>query len=160
MEAAYFARIDMVVVGPLKGEFRDNGRRMELLAPLEYTDDDRTVVVLTGFVTDFNSIPRGLWNIFPPWQFPQAGVVHDFLYQTGGVSRSEADAVHQRILKELGCPWIKRRAAHLALRACGWAVWRRYRKAEAEKAAALKYGGYNQGEACEQKEESQEKPEV
>lgn len=124
-----------IVVGELSGVFRDNGRRMVLTAVLSYSDGERVITVPPGFMTDFSSIPRGLWNVFPPWQFPQAGVVHDFLYAFGGVTRGEADQIYLRILEALGCGWFKRRAAYLALRTCGWAVWRRYREAERDDAA-------------------------
>ena len=119
-----------VTIGELVGTFKDNGRRLTLFHALTYTDAERVITVPAGFVTDFNSTPWGLWNFFPPWQYPQAGVVHDFLYQFNGVTRAEADQVHARILEALGCGLFKRRTVYLALRAGGWVAWKRYREAE------------------------------
>lgn len=111
---------------PLRMEMQDNGRRAVLLAPFIFTDWPTYVEVPTGFETDFNSVPRGLWNIFPPWQHPEAGVVHDYLYRKpGSHSRREADAVHRRILELTGAPRIKRWSAWLALRSFGWNAWNR-----------------------------------
>jgi hypothetical protein len=70
-----------------------------------------------------------LWNVFPPWEYPEAGVVHDYLYRVAGDhSRGFADGVHRRILELLGCPAWKRRAAWTAIRAFGWYGWRQSRK--------------------------------
>jgi hypothetical protein len=62
---------------------------VELLEPLEYrvghADADEAIVVPAGFLTDFASIPRGLWNLFPPMgPWSRAAIVHDFLYATKG----------------------------------------------------------------------------
>ena len=116
---------------PLSGQFEDNGRRLILTSPLIYIDPDKNlyIEVPAGFETDFNSTPRGLWNVFPPWSYPEAGVVHDWLYKTpGSFSRAQCDDIHRRILDLLGCPWIKRQAAWLALRAGGWKPWSNYRQ--------------------------------
>lgn len=88
-----------------------------------------TIEVPVGFQTDFNSVPIGFWNIFPPWQYPAAGVVHDWLYHNPqGRSRGDCDRVHRRLLEILGCPWWKRKAAYLALRVGGSPAWRKHRK--------------------------------
>ena len=115
---------------PLQGELFRNGQTILLTAPFVFQDGDLTVEVPDGFSSDYNSVPRGLWNIFPPWMYPEAGVVHDFLYRYNGVTRAEADRIHRRILELGGCSWIKRQAAYLALRAAGWVPWGRYRRAE------------------------------
>ncbi len=108
------------------------------------------VTVPSGFLTDFNSIPRGLWNLLPPDENPEAGVGHDFLYRCGGftvpyddgamewraVTRAAADAVHREILEMVdaeepgAAPRWKRQAMYLGLRIGGWWTWRTYRRAE------------------------------
>lgn len=109
----------------LVGEFLDNGRKFRLTEPFKFEN----IVVPTGFVTDFNSVPRGLWNVFPPWQYPEAGVVHDWLYHfPGGWSRGDCDRAHSRVLEAGGCPWLKRKLVYGALRAGGWGAWKQHRK--------------------------------
>lgn len=57
------------------------------------------VVVPVNFVTDFASVPRWLWWLFPPdgpWR--RAAVVHDYLYSQLGVSRFFADAVFREAM--------------------------------------------------------------
>ena len=115
---------------PLSGQFEDNGRRLILTTPLIYLDQEKNlyIEVPAGFKTDFNSVPRGLWNVFPPWQYPEAGVVHDWLYKApGSFSRGDCDDIHRRILDILGCSWIKRQGAWLVLRSAGWKPWNSYR---------------------------------
>lgn len=112
---------------PLTGTFTDNGRRVALATPFSFVDGDVVVDVPAGFVTDFNSVPRGLWNFFPPWEYPEAGVVHDFLYRFNGVTRSEADSIHRRILELKGCPRWKRYVAYAGIRIGGSTTWDEYR---------------------------------
>ena len=84
-------------------------RTYKLLDDLVLADDDqRTIVVPTGFVTDFASI-QVLHNAFLFVLFAlvsgygnYAATVHDFLYSEGQVSRKEADAVLYRALRAEG----------------------------------------------------------
>lgn len=115
---------------PLRIEFLDEtGQSARLLAPFRFVDRRDGEVVLrvdvpTGFETDFNSVPRGLWNVFPPWRYPHAAIVHDFMYRDPRFTdRRQADAAHRRILELLGCPREVRWAVHLMLRAWGWRPW-------------------------------------
>lgn len=113
---------------PLAGEFTDNGRRLTLTRPFVFIDGETRIDVPTGFVTDFNSSPRGTWNIFPPWEYPEAAVVHDYGYRhPGRRSRAWWDGLHSRALQIAGCPRWKRWAARSALWAGGWKPWNRYR---------------------------------
>lgn len=118
-------------LGPLHGELQFNGRRMLLLRDFAYQDGDVSVTVPAGATTDFNSIPRGLWNYFPPWEHPEAGVIHDYLYRTpAGLSRETCDTIHRRILELTGASWFKRQSAYRALRLFGGAAWEAHRRAE------------------------------
>jgi hypothetical protein len=88
--------------------------------------------IAKGFRTDFNSIPRGLWNILPPDEAGHAAVVHDHLYQTGrivtrNITRSEADAAHREFAQLDGIKSWKIGLIYSALRLGGWKVWNRYR---------------------------------
>jgi len=127
---------------PLRGEVLDNGWTFLLLEPFvyrdrkingEFTDEEHPqadtveITVPADFVTDFNSVPPGFWNIFPKWEYPEAGVVHDYLYRfrPDGMSREAADQIHRRILEIKGCPAWKQWTAYSMLRAWGWIAWRR-----------------------------------
>lgn len=60
------------------------------------------IIIPDGFETDFASIPRFLWNVFPPhWQpYRKASVIHDYLYMDKNIvtSRAFADMEFRRLL--------------------------------------------------------------
>ena len=89
-----------------------------LLAPLVYVDDDGSVIeVPAGFPTDFASIPRGLWNIFPKSGLHnKAAVVHDWLCVTKPMDSDEAHAVFYRALGACGVSWWKKRLMYWAVK--------------------------------------------
>ena len=80
-----------------------------------------------GFITDFASVPRGLWNIFPPdGKYTQAAVLHDFLYSNKGDvpkgknrSKKECDQIFMEAMEVLGVPWMKRHLMYRAVRLFG-----------------------------------------
>lgn len=91
---------------------------------------DKFVVVPAHYVTDFNSIPRGLWNIFPPTQYGKSSIVHDYLCDGGEITWQtvsitvhvkpdfgEIDAIYKESLKIEGCSWFKRNAMWMGVRA-------------------------------------------
>lgn len=121
-------------LGGVDGEFDPtvtDGRRFTLSRPFrvvlpQYKYD---FTVPAGFVTDFNSVPRGLWNFFAPWECVAAGVTHDWLYQhPAGLWRAQVDLVHCHIMEACGESTAKARAAWLGIRLGGWIPWRKYRK--------------------------------
>ena len=75
------------------------------------------VNVPIGFHTDFASIPRPLWVIFPRWgKYGNGAVIHDWLYWDQPRSQEEADDI---LLEAMGIlevsPWQKYPIY--------WAVW-------------------------------------
>lgn len=54
----------------------------ELYEPFEETlSDGSTILIPTGYVTDFASVPVLLWSFFPPiGKYNRAALVHDYLY--------------------------------------------------------------------------------
>lgn len=71
-------------------EFID-GTNWRVIHPFVYDIGDvgsgQSVVIPAGFITDFASIPRGLWNILPPTGgYGKAAVVHDYLYRGGYIT--------------------------------------------------------------------------
>ena len=80
----------------------------------------KTFTVPKGFKTNFASVPRlpfayllfgGVAN--------QAAVVHDYLYSSGEVTRSQADAVLREASKTSGVNWFQRNAMWLGVRVAG-----------------------------------------
>lgn len=108
----------------------DGGLPFTLIGPLVYESArlKRILWVSTGFKTDLASIPRILWNILPPvGKYDAAAVLHDDLYQYGGVTRSDADGVLNEAMEVLGVSRWQRWAIFLGVRSGGWVVWNRYR---------------------------------
>ena len=124
---------------PIDGKFSEDGSKFTLDSDFEYIDEEKDLYVLipAGFQTDFNSVPRPLWGYFPPWQYLEAGLVHDWLYKAPErftsksfkppLSRQQVDDIHRRILDLKGCRWTKRQIIYAALRAGAWVAWNRYR---------------------------------
>ena len=83
-------------IGVLRTRRLDNGKR-QLLRPLVVRvtvgNDLRTIVIPAGFDTDYSSIPVWL-HWFVRWsKVDMAGVIHDWLYRSGGMDRREADLI-------------------------------------------------------------------
>lgn len=90
------------------------------------------VTVPVGFVTDYASVPRPLWWLFPPALGRGASTVHDYLYRTGIVIRREADAIFYDLLRAEGVQQWRAWSMWAGVRAGGWKTWRRYRREDAE----------------------------
>jgi hypothetical protein len=132
---------------PLELEYVD-GKKWKLTTEFDYRlgaiDGPEAVHVPKGFLTDFASVPRLLWNIFPPTGgYGKAAVIHDFLYQyrlvkwerpagtlTRLVERGEADAILNEGMEVLGVGRVTRWMIYRGVRVGGWVAWRNYRKAE------------------------------
>lgn len=102
-------------------EFVD-GENWMLTAPLIYTDSklNKAVEVPAGFVTDFASVPRPFWMVFPksgPWA--PAAVVHDFMYRFAIYDKKTADAMFLHGMEELGVNWLQRHLMHKAVKLFG-----------------------------------------
>jgi Protein of unknown function (DUF1353) len=87
---------DVTVVNHLSG--RVHG--WELCEPMTYrvvdAEDAEVVTVPPKFVTDFASVPRPFWFAISPWgRHGRAAIVHDFLYQLGGVTDPAAGAMRR-----------------------------------------------------------------
>ncbi len=94
-----------------------------LLEPLVYDigaeGSGFTVRVEAGNETDFASVPRFLFPIFPPTgKYNKAAVIHDDLYRRG-FSKVVSDAVFLDAMECLGVPWWQRTMMYLAVRVFG-----------------------------------------
>lgn len=97
-----------------------------LAKPLVYQGARDTLEIPSGFTTDFASVPRPFWAVFPPYGYhTKAAVVHDWLYRTRILPRRDADGIFRRIMRELRVSWWRRWTMWAAVRAFGWAAWRK-----------------------------------
>lgn len=97
--------------------------------------DGTMIDVPAGFVTDFASIPRVLWNVLPPSFYAKPAILHDYLYFVGKagdlvVTRAQADKVFRDALQETGVNARKRWMMWLGVRVGGWRAWGIYRNAD------------------------------
>lgn len=93
-------------------------------------DSGECVTVPKGFLTDFASVPRAFWIIFPPdGEYTQAAVLHDYLYYMKGCikrkvyTRLECDKIFLEAMGVLGVPWVTRHSMYRAVRLFGWVPW-------------------------------------
>lgn len=89
---------------------------------------ERVVEIPAGFVTDFASIPRLLWNIYPPTgAYGKAAVVHDYLYRTAYyATRAQSDQVLLEAMTELGVGLWTRRVIYRGVRMGGFLSYKGY----------------------------------
>lgn len=106
---------------PLVVEKLVDGKNWKVRCGFTYTTEDgMDIIVPDGFITDFASIPRGLWNIFPPTgKYGHAAVVHDFLYRNTSVPRDKCDKIFLQAMEELQVNWIVRRTIYHSVRLFG-----------------------------------------
>lgn len=107
------------------------GRYWSLLESIRWTYEDETgVEILTkvprGFRTDLASIPAIV--PIPEGPYNLAGVIHDYLYETGICSRADADKILYDGCRLLGVPLYRAWIIYAGVRAGGWVVYRRYRR--------------------------------
>lgn len=128
---------------PIDGKFcKDNPRRFTLDTDFVYDDPEKDirVVVPAGFTTDFSSIPSLFWAYMAPWEHPEAGVVHDWLYKSPAafasttykppLTQAQCDDMYRRILDLKGVRWSKRQTLWSILRIAGGVSWNRHRAAD------------------------------
>lgn len=106
----------------LNVEFVPGGKYWLVTSPLIYDDAEQKkgVEVPAGFLTDFASVPRGLWNLFPkvgPWA--PAAVVHDFCYRYALYDKKVADLMFLHAMEDLGIGRVTRRLMYLGVRVFG-----------------------------------------
>jgi len=110
-----------------------SGRLWRLLRPLVFRAQMNghgglEVIVPAGAVTDFASIPRLLWRIFPQLgPYNKAAVAHDYLYWLG-ISRFLADSLFREMMARSGVSAWQRVPMYYAVRCFGWWSWRKHRR--------------------------------
>jgi len=108
-------------------------RSWALFRDLEYhvghEGSDNRVLVPKGFITDFASIPRPFWIIFPPdGEYTAAAVVHDFLYNSQSRTRKQSDEIFLEAMQVLKVNLFKRLIIYRAVRTFGWIPWNNHAK--------------------------------
>ncbi|MCH9816714.1 MAG: DUF1353 domain-containing protein [Actinomycetia bacterium] len=114
--------------GSLQTERLADGTR-KLLRELIVRVGADTIVVPEGFVTDYSSIPWFGRSLVRWSRVDIAGVVHDFLYQSGQVSRERADEIWRitAMSGEHSANAVQAWLAWAALRVGGSGAWNSYR---------------------------------
>lgn len=113
------------IPAPVLSPFADQGHWV-LLRPLTHRigETGQAVLVPSGFVTDFASIPRALWQVLPPHgRYSRAAILHDYLYWDQRCTREQADRI---MLIAMGDSRVKpgmRRTIFRGVRLGGKAAW-------------------------------------
>lgn len=104
-----------------------------LTEALRFEHRGQTYEVPAGYVSDFASVPKLFWVLFPPSDphYSRAAVIHDWGYDTGGVyrrvdcftdqfDRAGVDDLFREAMVALGCRATLRLPVYAAVRSCGW----------------------------------------
>ena len=93
----------------------------------KHNTKQEAVVVPSGFITDFASVPPVFWAILPPFgRYTQAAIAHDYMYWMQDEmkwSRSDADEVLKLFMLDLDVGRAVRNTIHTAVRAFGAGAW-------------------------------------
>lgn len=109
-----------------------------LTAPISWTPNPgqeqyKAVIVPSGFVTDFASIPRVFWSVLrPDGEYAYAAVVHDYLYWTQTRSRDEADNIFKIAMEDFEIEASKVKPIYCAVRVGGQSAWNSNTKKKAQ----------------------------
>lgn len=93
----------------------------------EYLKNHR-IIVPSGYVTDFYSIPKPLRPIWPnDIDPPHPAVIHDYIFThlNKSYSRRHADKIFLLAMEEMRVPKLRRNLFYAAVRLGGEAAWRR-----------------------------------
>jgi len=73
-----------------------------------------------GFVTDGASVPRVMWWLFPPsGRYMAAALLHDYLLQSGLVTRAQADHLFLEVMVRMDVATWRRVTMFAAVRVFG-----------------------------------------
>lgn len=114
---------NVLIVSPLA-----DGKSWLLHDPFGYAvgseNSDDVIDVPVGFMTDFASVPRPLWWLFPRWGlYGNAAVIHDYLYWDRSRSRKESDNIFLEAMQVLEVGFVTRNLLFLGVRVGGWIAW-------------------------------------
>ena len=92
-----------------------------------------TIAVPAGFITDFASVPRPFWWLFPQWgKYGNAAVIHDYLYwiQDDKYPKQRADEIFLEGMLVLGVGKVTAKILYWAVRLAGRWAWNDNTKAK------------------------------
>ena len=106
----------------------DGHRQLNRVYQLEI--DDIRYKIKEGFVTDFSSYPWYARLIVRFSKVDIAGVIHDWLYCKGEISRAEADEIWRQVARagESHANALQAWLSWVGLRIGGWISWNKYRR--------------------------------
>lgn len=119
------------------GKFTGKGLNYELHEIVGYepslmVDGARvgTIIVPSGFVTDFASVPRFFWRIISPVDddVRLPAIVHDHLYNEQSWDKEVADLIFREALVAHGAPFWKVHAMYQAVNWCGRKAWNDHKR--------------------------------
>ncbi len=115
----------VTITGTLEVEIQPDGFTAKILKRLRYDFGIFRVTVQAGWITDWASVPRFFWRVFPPMgRHTRAAILHDYLYERRLGSRAIADCLFHEVMKADGCRWYHRWPMYLAVRLFGRRAWR------------------------------------
>ena len=105
-----------------------DGKHWKLIEKFRYRvgnmESKDIISVPAGFVTDFASVPRIFWSIFPPWGgYGKATILHDYLYLEKKRTKKESDLIFLEAMEVLEVRKLKRKIMYLAVRIFGCRSW-------------------------------------
>lgn len=119
----------------IKVEILDKGKNFKNLVEFEYyreNNENEKIVVPAGFITNFASIPRVFWSIYPPlgygkgFNYGKSAMLHDYLYSSFAkkpsgerYTRKEADDIFLESMLAVGVYKFNARLFWLMVRAFG-----------------------------------------
>ncbi len=124
---------------PLIVQANDNGT-WTLAEKFDYfigtLNSGQKISIYKGFITDFASVPRIFWAIFPPYgpHYGKAAVLHDALYEAEIFNRKKCDCIFLEAMKILGANIIMRNVIYSSVRCFGRCEWNKHTKESIEKA--------------------------
>lgn len=90
------------------------------------------IIIPKGYVTDFASVPRIFWVIFPPhfYSYRKPSIIHDYLYTENKIilSRKESDKEFSELLKQNGAWCVTIFLFYSYVRLFGWIKWNKYKR--------------------------------
>ncbi len=93
-------------------------------APNKGQESYEKVLVPTGFVTDFASIPKNFWTLLrPDGEYTYAAIIHDYLYWAQPRSREEADQIFKMAMQDFGISTVEVELIYGAVRFVGRFAW-------------------------------------
>ncbi len=94
-----------------------------------------TIKVPAGFITDFASVPRPFWWIFPKWgRYGNAAVIHDYLYwaQEEQYPKNRADEIFLEAMMVLNTGKLTADILYCAVKYFGRFAWNSNKKAKSQ----------------------------